>query len=331
MLVCLRGRATVKTFSARYTPVDPATLTYNKSVLTSIEGARRSGRPVISATAAHWRTARRVAAHSGLFDHIIASSSRANSKGTAKSEAIYASLGKETFDYVGDSNADRPIWKVARIAFTVNVPTGTESEERSAPRRRTFRSSFKALRVHQWAKNASVFIPASTSGSIAEPGVFVTTTAAAILMSMIASSIYSSNDMSDIDADRPHRTKWKRPSAHGDSTIPAALAASVISAGVGLVGGWMSGGPKSSVWRLGYMGLTTAYSSRSKAIMVGDAIVSASLYTIRISIGGVAIGVPISFWLLSFSVFSFSSSAYLKSYIEMRDATEMHRSSKGRG
>jgi hypothetical protein len=99
MLVCLRGRA-MKTFLARYTPVDPATLTYNKSVLTLI-GARRSGRPVILATAAHWRTARRVAAHLGLFDHIIASSSRANLKGTAKLEAIYALLGKETFDYVG--------------------------------------------------------------------------------------------------------------------------------------------------------------------------------------------------------------------------------------
>lgn len=31
VLVCLRGRATVKTFLARYAPVDPATLTYNKS------------------------------------------------------------------------------------------------------------------------------------------------------------------------------------------------------------------------------------------------------------------------------------------------------------
>lgn len=331
VLVCLRGRATVKTFLARYAPVDPATLTYNKSVLTLIEGARRSGRPVILATAAHWRTARRVAAHLGLFDHIIASSSRANLKGTAKLEAIYALLGKEAFDYVGDSNADRPIWKVARIAFTVNVHTGTELEERLEPRRRTFRSLFKALRVHQWAKNALVFVPALTSGSIAEPGVFVATSAAAILMSMIASSIYLLNDMLDIDADRAHRTKWKRPLAHGDLTIPVALAASVILAGVGLVGGWMLGGPKLLVWLLGYMGLTTAYSLRLKAIMVGDAIVLASLYTIRILIGGVAIGVPISFWLLLFSVFLFLSLAYLKRYIEMRDATEMHRLLKGRG
>jgi 4-hydroxybenzoate polyprenyltransferase len=176
-----------------------------------------------------------------------------------------------------------------------------------------------------------VFIPALTSGSIAEPGVFVTTTAAAILMSMIASSIYLLNDMLDIDADRAHRTKWKRPLAHGDLTIPAALAASVILAGVGLVGGWMLGGPKLLVWLLGYMGLTTAYSLRLKAIMVGDAIVLASLYTIRILIGGVAIGVPISFWLLLFSVFLFLSLAYLKRYIEMRDATEMHRLLKGRG
>lgn len=329
--VCLRGRATVKTFLARHAPVDPAMLAYDKTVLALIESARESGRPVILATAAHWRTARRVASHLGLFDHVIASSAHANLKGIAKLEAIHVQLGAEPFDYVGDSVADRPIWMAARIAYTVNAPTGCDREERLAPRRSTAGSLFKALRVHQWAKNALVFVPALTSGSIAKPGVFVTTAAAAVLMSLIASSIYLLNDLLDVDADRAHRTKWKRPLAHGDLTIPVALAASIGLAGVGLVGGWMLGGLHLLVWLLGYMGLTTAYSLRLKAIMVGDAIVLASLYTIRILIGGVAINVPISFWLLLFSVFLFLSLAYLKRYIEMRDATETHRLLKGRG
>src|SRR3546814_4008762 len=65
--------------------------------------------------------------------------------------------------------------------------------------------------------------------------------------------------------------------------------------------------------------------------MVGDAIVLASLYTIRIWIGAIAIGVALSFWLLLFSVFLFLSLAYLKRYVEMRDAIEPGRLLSGRG
>src|SRR3546814_8987013 len=79
------------------------------------------------------------------------------------------------------------------------------------------------------------------------------------------------------------------------------------------------------------MAITTAYSFRLKAVMVGDAIVLASLYTIRIWIGAIAIGVALSFWLLLFSVFVFLSLAYLKRYVEMRDAIEPGRLLSGRG
>ena len=80
-----------------------------------------------------------------------------------------------------------------------------------------------------------------------------------------------------------------------------------------------------------YMAITTAYSFRLKSVMVGDAIVLASLYTIRLWIGGVAISVSLSFWLLLFSVFLFLSLAYLKRYIEMRDAITPDRLLSGRG
>src|SRR3546814_18974023 len=79
------------------------------------------------------------------------------------------------------------------------------------------------------------------------------------------------------------------------------------------------------------MAITTAYSFRLKAVMVGDAIVLASLYTIRIWIGAISIGVALSFWLLLFSVFLFLSLAYLKRYVEMRDALEPGRLLSGRG
>jgi 4-hydroxybenzoate polyprenyltransferase len=158
-----------------------------------------------------------------------------------------------------------------------------------------------------------------------------TAVAAALLMSLIASSIYLLNDLLDIDSDRAHRTKWKRPLAHGDLAIPAGLGFSLLLAVAGLGGGSLLGGPHLAFWLLAYMAITTAYSFRLKAVMAGDAIVLASLYTIRIWIGAIAVGVPLSFWLLLFSVFLFLSLAYLKRYIEMRDAIEPHRLLSGRG
>src|SRR3546814_9329859 len=84
------------------------------------------------------------------------------------------------------------------------------------------------MRPHQWAKNALVIVPALTSGEFTKPAILLTAVAAALLMSLIASSIYLLNDLLDIDSDRAHRTKWKRTLAYGDLPIPAALGLSEI-------------------------------------------------------------------------------------------------------
>ncbi|MFM9936762.1 MAG: haloacid dehalogenase-like hydrolase, partial [Novosphingobium sp.] len=120
LVVCCKGRAAVKSWLARRAPVDASALAYDPAVLALIADARAAGRSVILATAAHWRTAHRVAAHLGLFDQIIASSARSNRKGLAKLAAIRALLGDTPFDYVGDSSADRPIWQTAAVAYTVD-------------------------------------------------------------------------------------------------------------------------------------------------------------------------------------------------------------------
>ena len=327
------GRAVAKTMAARRDRIDAARLPYRPEVLALIEQARVEGRPVILASASHWRHIRRIAGHLALPDPVIATRGRANLKGSAKLAAIRARIGPDApFDYIGDSRADMPLWREARQGWSVgHVPARSAVTRLGDPRSAPLRAILKAMRPHQWAKNALVLVPAFTSGEFTKPAVLLTAVAAALLMSLIASSIYLLNDLLDIDSDRAHRTKWKRPLAHGDLPIPAALGLSLFLAAIGLVGGWLLGGPKLTFWLLAYMAITTAYSFRLKAVMVGDAIVLASLYTIRIWIGAVAIGVALSFWLLLFSVFLFLSLAYLKRYIEMRDAIEPERLLSGRG
>ena len=113
-------------------------------------------------------------------------------------------------------------------------------------------------------------VPALTSGHLFQVPVMLTALATAAAMSLIASSIYLLNDVLDIDSDRAHRTKWARPVAHGDLSIPEAAVISCVLASAGLAAGWAIGGPSLVACLLVYLAITTAYSWRFKAVMVGE-------------------------------------------------------------
>jgi 4-hydroxybenzoate polyprenyltransferase len=68
---------------------------------------------------------------------------------------------------------------------------------------------------------------------------------------------------------------------------------------------------------LGYVALTTAYSFYLKQQMIVDVLTLASLFTYRVMAGGVAVNVPLSEWLLAFSIFFFTSLAFVKRYSEL--------------
>jgi 4-hydroxybenzoate polyprenyltransferase len=71
---------------------------------------------------------------------------------------------------------------------------------------------------------------------------------------------------------------------------------------------------------------------RLKRIALLDVMILAGLYTIRIIAGAAATGVPLSFWLLAFSVFIFLSLGFVKRYAELEVAARSHRLlSHGRG
>lgn len=329
----LRGRAIAKTMVARRCPIDPALLPYRPAVLDLIGAAQAEGRPVILASASHWRNIARIARHLGIDMPVLATSGRHNLKGRAKLRAIRASVGAAgAFRYAGDSKADICLWREAERGYSARLlPRDCAVEsigEHGMPRGRAM---VKAMRPHQWVKNALVLTPVFTAGLMFDPVVVAKAIGAALLMSLVASAIYLVNDTLDIESDRAHRTKWRRPIAHGDLSIPAALGLSVLLSAVSLAGAWWLGGLPLLLALLGYVVLTTAYSFRVKAVMVADVILLACLYTIRILVGAVATAVPLTFWLLLFSIFLFLSLAYLKRYIELRDATVPHQLLSGRG
>lgn len=326
----LAGRAAVKTMLARRAPLDPAALPWNAEVRGLIDAARAEGRPVILASASHRRNVARVARHLGCFDAVLASDRRTNLKGAAKRDALLASFGGAPFDYVGDSRADRAVWRAARAGYTVGVSAPGLARLGPPPRAR-LRTIVKAMRPHQWAKNALVLVPVLTAHLLGDPVSVGRAVLAMLLMSLIASGVYLVNDTLDIDSDRAHRIKHTRPIASGALSIPAALSLSALFTAAPLTLGWLVLGPAPTLALATYLVLTTGYSFRLKAAMTADVITLACLYTIRIWIGALAVGVGLSFWLLLFSVFFFLSLAYLKRYTEISGASDPARLLSGRG
>jgi 4-hydroxybenzoate polyprenyltransferase len=81
-----------------------------------------------------------------------------------------------------------------------------------------------------------------------------------------------------------------------------------------------------------YLLLTLAYSFALKKIAILDVLVLACLYTLRIIAGAFAIGVSLSFWLISLSLFLFTGLAFIKRYSELLPLKgEINREVKGRG
>jgi 4-hydroxybenzoate polyprenyltransferase len=81
-----------------------------------------------------------------------------------------------------------------------------------------------------------------------------------------------------------------------------------------------------------YVLVTSLYSFWLKRKVILDVLVLAGLYTIRIQAGGVAADIPLSEWLMVFSMFLFTSLAFVKRYAELvRLERESGLDPKGRG
>ena len=322
----LASRAKFKRAVARRQPLDPASLVYNDHVLALARRARAEGRPVYLVTAADQAVAETVAAHLGLFDGVFASDGHTNLKAEAKAAKLVALFGQSRFDYAGDAAADRPVWRAARQAILVNPPasllalvqsecadTLVLGEPRAAwPRARLLA---KAVRVHQWAKNLLIFAP-MLAAHRASLGVVLQAILAFVAFSLCASSVYLLNDLLDLPHDRAHTTKSRRPFASGalDLRVAPPLMALLLGSAV-LISVLL---PARFLIMLAlYYVSTLAYSLVLKRHMVWDVIMLAALYTMRVFAGGAATGVPVSPWLLAFSMFLFFCLAVVKRLTEL--------------
>jgi 4-hydroxybenzoate polyprenyltransferase len=175
----------------------------------------------------------------------------------------------------------------------------------------------KALRVHQWLKNLLLFMPLIAAHRLGEIDMWLTLGLAFVAFSLCASSVYIVNDLLDLESDRKHPRKCKRPFAAGILPVWQGVVAAptllLFSLGLAYLVGWGF-----LPWLVGYFLLTSLYSFKLKQVVLLDCLMLAVLYTLRVVAGAAAVEMSLSFWLLAFSGFLFLSLAFVKRFAELQ-------------
>ena len=331
----MRGRAFLKEQVARHAKVNPINLSYNEGLIAYLREQKKAGRKLILATGAYKSIARDVMDHVPIFDDFIATSNGRNLSGLQKLKAIKER--DEKFGYVGNSAVDLPIWREASEAIVVNAPgwvlktaqeagnvTKVFQDRVSKPR-----AILKAMRVHQWSKNLLLFVPLLLTPTLFSFTMIAKVFLAFLGFSLTSSGVYVTNDLFDLGGDRNHPTKKNRPVARGDLSIPFAALLAALFFSLGLALSYLM------QWRFfalvcTYAVLTTLYSMTLKKLMMVDVIILSLLYSARLIGGGYVCSIPLSFWLLSFFWFFFSSLALVKRSTELLHIRDQRKLSKSR-
>ena len=320
----LNGKAALKAEIAKRINFNAAILPYNHVFLAWLQSQRNAGRELWLCTSSNYRLAYPVAEHLKIFSGVFASTDDINLSGRTKARQLVDKFGEECFDYCGNHRVDLAVWQHSQGAVGVNCSNRLTNEAGSLVEIRAvfpktsgiLKPILKALRPHQWAKNVLVFVPLAAAHKINDGACVEQALFAFLAFGLCASSVYLLNDMLDLEVDRQHPRKCKRPFASGNlslivgfTLIPLLLLSAIVFA-VSLPSMFL-------IVLGGYYALTVAYSFGLKRIVLVDTLTLAGLYTARVVAGAMAIDVPLSFWLLLFSVFLFLSLALVKRYAEL--------------
>ncbi len=327
-----QGKAHLKTKLAERVQLDMETVPLRKEVMDLVRQAQNEGRPVYLASASAEPYVAALAARikaTGYF----ASTPERNLAGGEKASVLVEAFGETGFDYVGDHRVDIPVWAVARQTIAVSrSKTFTASLRRQFPEvveipgtKVPVKACLKALRVHQWLKNALVFLPLLAGHHFTIPAI-ASAIVAFLCFSFAASSAYALNDLLDLPGDRDHPRKQHRPFAAGTMSITfgLTLSATLILTAFGMAAAAL---PPAFLAVLGvYFVTTMAYSLVLKRQTFIDVIVLGALYTVRVIAGVAAINATRSPWLLMFCLFLFLSLAIVKRCSEL-----IARQAEGKG
>jgi 4-hydroxybenzoate polyprenyltransferase len=155
----------------------------------------------------------------------------------------------------------------------------------------------QSLRPHQWTKNGFIFLAPLFAHQLHRRSVFAETVVAFVLFCGLSGAVYLINDVVDLPRDAAHPEKRNRPIASGRVPVGVAIGAAVVLAACGLAGAFLLAVPFG--WAaVGYVVSNLLYSFCLKRVVILDVMSVAFGFLLRAVAGGLAVGVPISHWLV---------------------------------
>jgi len=173
------------------------------------------------------------------------------------------------------------------------APAGTSLQ----PRRGPLKAVIVALRPQEWVKNLLVYAGLIFSGKFDELDAIAAATVTFVAFCMVASAGYLVNDAQDVEEDRQHPKKRRRPIAAGELSVRTAITLAVVLAIVGLAGATALEPAVGGVV-LAYAVGTTLYSYFFKHEVILDVMTIAGLFVLRVLAGAIAVDADASAYLL---------------------------------
>ena len=160
----------------------------------------------------------------------------------------------------------------------------------------------KLIRPQQWLKNVFVMIPMFFGGSLLDPEDIRSSVLTFLAYSFIASSVYCFNDINDVEADRRHPVKCKRPLASGALPMGAAWALMALmfaaaAAMTALLGNTTRMLNVGGVLLIYYV-MNLCYCAKLKQYAIVDVCIVAFGFVLRVLAGGFATDIEPSKWLV---------------------------------
>lgn len=157
----------------------------------------------------------------------------------------------------------------------------------------------KLMRVHHYLKNVLIFLPLVFSQNLFDLTLLKKTILGFLAFSILSSIVYIINDIQDVEKDRKHPTKCKRPIASGAVSVKEAYILAVVIAIIGITLNYFACGVNLLGWGFVtlYVGLNFAYSMGLKNLPIIDITILVSGFLIRVLYGSAVTAIEVSKWL----------------------------------
>ena len=155
------------------------------------------------------------------------------------------------------------------------------------------------LRPKHCVKNILILLPLVFGGQLMSWPLLWKTLAGFAAFSLLSSAIYILNDLKDVDSDRRHPHKCRRPIASGKVNVKTACALMIVVFLLALLCNLLAAGREPLPWLmlLTYAGLNAAYSFGLKNVAIVDVAILVSGFLLRVLYGSTLTGIAISNWL----------------------------------